>query len=226
MNIQLSRISRNTKTGPIPTSISPSNTCPDTCHLKGAGCYAENFPLKLHWNRVDNGIGHDWSSFCDEISRFPRGQLWRYGQAGDLPGLGNEIDPADMFELIKANKGRRGFSYTHKPMTDRNQTLVYMANHQGFTVNLSADSLKEADDLAALEVAPVVVALPHTQKCNTRTPEGRKVLICPNHFDKRVNCQNCELCAIPDRSAIIGFPAHGNRKEQATAALMRCARDR
>lgn len=222
MNVQLSRISHNKKTGPIPVTISPRSTCPDACPLKGAGCYAENFPLKLHWQRVDNGHGISWPALCDEVSRFPRGQLWRYGQAGDLPGDGDHIDPGALFELIKANKGRRGFGYTHKPMTSENQSLVYMANQQGFTVNLSADSLREADELAALDVAPVVVALPHTQKCNTRTPEGRKVLICPNHFDSAVQCSNCELCAIPDRAAIIGFPAHGMRKHQASKALRAC----
>ncbi len=225
MNSHLTKISHNAKTGPIPVTISPASTCPDSCPLKGSGCYAENFPLKLHFDRVSRGQGIDWLELCDEVSRFPRGQLWRYAQAGDLPGTGEYIDFPALLELIRANKGRRGFAYTHKPMTAGNQTAVYLANQQGFTVNLSADSLKQADELASLEVGPVVVALPHTQKCNTRTPAGRKVLICPNHFDKSVQCSNCELCAVRDRTAIIGFPAHGMKKGRATQALRRAAHD-
>ena len=37
----LTKVSSNRKTGPIPVSTTTSDSCPPTCSLKGAGCYAE-----------------------------------------------------------------------------------------------------------------------------------------------------------------------------------------
>jgi hypothetical protein len=216
MNVHLTRYSRNSKTGPIPVSTSPASTCPDSCAFKRSGCYAENYPMRFHWSAVSKGTrGGSWPVFCDRIKRLPRRQLWRHNQAGDLPGCGKVIDAVALLELVRANKGRRGFTFTHKPMTPENQALVYMANGSGFTINLSADNLAHADELAALEVGPVVVALAEYQYKPTVTPEGRPVIICPATLSEHVNCDNCELCQKLARP-IIGFPAHGARKALVT----------
>ena len=223
MNVHLSRYSRNGKTGPIPVSTSPASTCPNTCPFKSkkgdkkaGGCYAENYPIRFHWQAVSQGKrGDTWPVFCDRISRLPRGQLWRHNQAGDLPGDGVSINPAQLMDLTRANTGRKGFTFTHYPMTPDNQALVYLANQAGFTINLSADNLADADKLADIDIAPVVVALPHYQFKPTVTPEGRPVIICPATLSEHVNCDNCGLCYRADRP-IIGFPAHGARKTLVT----------
>jgi hypothetical protein len=119
-------------------------------------------------------------------------------------------------ELVKANEGRRGFTYTHYPMTDNNQVLIYLANAAGFTVNLSANTLGHADELAALEIGPVAVALPEYQTENTTTPEGRAVIVCPAHDSDYISCFNCGMC-YEQRRPIIGFPAHGPRRALVTA---------
>jgi hypothetical protein len=152
-----------------------------------------------------------FESFCDEIRALPRGQLWRHNQAGDLPGVGSLINVQMMKELIAANKNKKGFTYTHKYETPENLAIIKEANQNGFTVNLSANSLKHADTLASLDCGPVVVVLPSTQTTNTVTPEGRKVVVCPATYKDNVTCASCGLCQ-KQRSAIIGFPAHGNRK--------------
>lgn len=223
MNVHLSRYSRNGKTGPIPVSTSPVSTCPDTCPFKSkkgnqeaGGCYAENYPIRFHWQAVSNGQrGDPWPMFCDRISRLPRGQLWRHNQAGDLPGDGVHINPAQLMDLVKANRGRRGFTFTHYPLSDNNQALVYLANNAGFTINLSANNLAHADELSSLDIAPVAVALPHHQVKPTVTPAGRPVMICPATLSERINCDNCGLCYRAYRP-IIGFPAHGARKHLVT----------
>jgi hypothetical protein len=152
-----------------------------------------------------------------QIKRLPRGTLWRHNQAGDLPGDGDNIDAIQMRELIAANRGKRGFTFTHKPLTRANRVLVKEANDSGFTVNLSANDLAHADALAALDIGPVVVVLPEHQTRPTRTPEGRAVAICPATLADDVTCQTCGLCALRYRKAIIGFPAHGNGKRKASA---------
>jgi hypothetical protein len=142
----------------------------------------------------------------------PRRILWRHAQAGDLPGPGNQIDRPALSALVKANGKRRGFTFSHKPPTAANLTAIRKANAAGFTINLSADNLAEADTLADHAAGPVVVLLPAGQRRPTKTPQGRTVAICPNALDASIQCVTCGLCAMPNRRAIIGFPAHGSRR--------------
>jgi hypothetical protein len=53
--------------------------------------------------------------------------------------------------------------------------------------------------------------LPSNATDNTRTPAGRRVVVCPATQRDDVSCDTCQLCA-RQRDAIVGFPAHGTRK--------------
>lgn len=226
----LTAISHNAKTGPIPVSTSEKGTCPDACPLKKSGCYATTGKVNIHWLAVTRGLrGMVWAGFVEAIKRLPRGQLWRHNQAGDLPGDNNDIDAKQLGELVAANTGKRGFTYTHKPTLNgqasgktlaTNRKAIAHANANGFTVNLSADNLGEADALASLGIGPVATLLPSTQRENTHTPQGRKVVVCPAVTREFVTCATCQLCQKVNRSVIVGFPAHGLafRKVDAIAA--------
>jgi hypothetical protein len=148
----------------------------------------------------------------------PEGQLWRHNQAGDLPHKKEIIDYKKMVKLTLANQGKKGFTYTHHDMAEKqNRDIVKLSTRHGFTINLSGNTLKHADELKALSIGPVVVVLPQDQTKNLKTPQGHKVTVCPAAIDKtdKINCANCGLCAIADRKTIIGFPAHGMRKRHA-----------
>jgi hypothetical protein len=101
-------------------------------------------------------------------------------------------------------------------MTPQNAEAVRAANANGFTINLSANNLQHADELAALGVGPVVTVLPTDQASNTVTPNGRKVVVCPATQRDNVSCATCGLCA-RQRDAIVGFPAHGTSKRKVDA---------
>lgn len=218
MSIQIR--SGNKKTGPIPVSITSKDTCPSACPLKNNGCYADSWPLGLHWVRVTDGNAKqtDPNVALETIANLPDGQLWRHNQAGDLPGKGNRINRRSLRRVTKANKGKKGFTYTHKPPTARNLELVREANAGGFTVNLSANTLAHADELVEHKAGPVVVVLDSdtTGNVDVRTPAGRRVVVCPATYRDDVTCASCALCAIPDRKEIIGFPAHGAGKRKAS----------
>jgi hypothetical protein len=212
MRIHLTKKSSNAKTGPIPVSTSSSETCPPSCPFKSKGCYAKSGPLAIHWAAVTKGErGMDWSEFCREISGLPERQAWRHNQAGDLPGVGEDIDAAQLAELVKANTGRRGWTYTHKYGTAENLEAIRAANEGGFTVNLSANTLAHADELANKGVGPICVVLPSDAEKNTMTPDGRRVVICPATRWDNIDCASCMLCQ-RQRSVIVGFPAHGSSK--------------
>jgi hypothetical protein len=208
--VHLTLKSDNQKTGPIPVSVTSSNTCPHTCSFKGSGCYAEYGPLAMHWRKVSAAErGMSWGMFCEAVQDLAPMQLWRHNAAGDLPGDGRRIDRAALDKLVQANVGKRGFTYTHyRPGIGKNSAAVTDANLRGFTVNLSAESLREADLYADLGIAPVVTVLPRDQVENTKTPAGRTVVVCPATVRDNVSCATCQLC-YRQRDTIVGFPAHG-----------------
>jgi hypothetical protein len=231
--IHLSRISMNVKTGPIPVTTSPRSTCPSTCPAKGNGCYAENFHMKMHWNKVDAGTSKsgtlfDIENLCLQVRSFPQGQLWRHNQAGDLAGKDLLIDADALYKLASANKKRKGFTYTHKPVVASpgvsaelaadNLAAVRQANELGFTVNLSANNLAEVDTYKAMGL-PVVVIMPVGSSKVTYTPEGNKVVICPAQRSETLTCASCGLCQKKDRSCVVGFEVHGNQAKKLQKVL-------
>jgi hypothetical protein len=175
-----------------------------------AECYAASGPLALHWAAVSAGTrGTSWGQFCETISALPDGQLWRHNQAGDLPTASGSVDAVKLGQLVAANAGKRGFTYSHH-RDAASIAWIRHANTWGFTVNLSANDLADADALADHAAGPVVVVLPSTQTSNTTTPAGRPVVICPATQRDDVSCATCQLCQ-RQRAAIVGFPAHGSR---------------
>ena len=210
MQVHLTPKSANVKTGPIPVSTTEKDSCPVDCAMRGE-CYAASGPLALHWAAVSAGSrGTDWATFTDAIAALPDGQLWRHNQAGDLPQRDGTIDAALLGDLVAANIGKRGFTYSHHRDAESINWIRH-ANQWGFTVNLSANDLADADALADQDAGPVVVVLPSTQTSNTTTPRGRPVVVCPATQRDNVSCATCQLCQ-RQRSAIVGFPAHGTRK--------------
>lgn len=209
MRYHLVRVSRNIKTGPIPVSVSSSDTCPEDCKQKNAGCYARFGPLKIFWNRVDRGdAGGNIDQFCKEIAKLPRGILWRHNAAGDLPGKSNTINHVSLKKIVKANERRKGFTYTHKPLSPNNIAAIKHANANGFTINASADTPSDAD-IAMDHGIPTVVIVPSDSPRGLKTPKGRTIAICPAQLNEAVTCESCQLCQRSVRDFAIGFRAHG-----------------
>lgn len=218
--------SKNVKTGPIPVSISSAETCPIVCPLnprgkskngKGAGCYGSLGPMAWTWNKLtQNKIGVNFSQFISAVRDIPVNQIWRHNQIGDLPGKGNRVNSTQLKSLVMANKDKKGFTYTHKPVTGQTKTvksnrkIIKFANNNGFTINLSANNISEVDKLVKLKIGPVVAIVPENSPKTIFTKGGNKVITCPATYSN-VNCASCKLCS-KQRSVVIAFPAHGMQK--------------
>lgn len=203
--------SHNRKVGAIPEVWASASTCPTSCPLYNRGCYGESGPMRHHWRHVDRK-GVDAVALLDFVRLLPAGQLWRYGVVGDLPGVGDEVDYDLLHALTVANMGKRGFGFSHKKSPGGLIAARRSTDH-GFTINLSADTLHEADDLA--RVGPVAVVLPIDAPERLQTPRGLPVLRCPATVREGVTCATCGLCSISnERRPIIGFPAHGLRRRE------------
>ena len=175
---------------------SPSATCPSSCPLSkrasgklSGACYAEHGFLRANlWHNLDRlPVGgtfkndeikvHSLYDLMKAIKELPEGSLWRHNQAGDLDTkVRVNIHDVTLEIITNANRGRRGFTFTHHDVLNngRNRRFIADANRKGFTINLSANSLKEADELADLYIAPVVSVVPKEMKKNTRTPKRPK----------------------------------------------------
>jgi hypothetical protein len=219
MKYHITLKSDNVKTGSIPVSTTGAQSCPDLCPLKKNGCYAVG-PLGWHWQKVTDGLrGVEFAEFLDVIKRLPIGLLWRHNQAGDLPGENEAIDAKALADLVKANKWKRGFTFTHKPMTAENMTAIEAANLGGFTINLSANNLDHADALADLAIAPVVSLVDVDAPKVSYTSAGRKVVVCPAQSSDKITCATCGLCQKVNRDYIIGFRIHGSQIKKAIAVM-------
>jgi hypothetical protein len=233
----ITRKSANPITGPIMVTTSPRFTCPLACAMrKGADtptaslCYAEHGSLGGYvWTLLDrtpaggtfqngNIKVYGFDELLYFIRSLPCGSLWRHNVAGDLPSNNKvTVDRAALRAITDANKGRCGFTYTHYDVITNlaNRQAIEEANSNGFAINLSANALDHADELADLRIAPVTVILPANTRRNTTTPKGRSVVICPVNTHPGVTCATCGLCA-RQRSTIIGFPASGGLKHKIT----------
>jgi len=218
--ITVTEKSSNKKTGKILVTKSERNTCPVSCEFYRDGCYGEYGPISWHWKKMEEGttatgspVETDWDIALSKISKLPKDSLWRHNEVGDLPSgkTCEHIDKKLLKELVSANKGKRGFTYTHKLEIKSNFKLIKWSNENGFTINLSGNNVSHADMLIKKNVAPVTVVVPIDVVENFKTPDGNKVVICPN-VTKGVTCKDCGLCQISTRKCIVAFPAHGVKK--------------
>jgi hypothetical protein len=183
--------------------------------------------VALHWRRVSKGEqAGSYDEMLTQIQALPRGTLWRMNVAGDLLHNAQTIDACALEALTSANKGKRGFTYTHHriegsdAVSRSNWASIDKANTNGFTVNLSANSLEHADTLAELQAGPVVSIVPIDHPRLSYTPAGRPVVICPAVSSDTVTCSNCGLCQNQNRRSIVAFPVHGSGKKKAERVFM------
>lgn len=213
--VALTAVSSNAKTGPIPTSTSDRATCPTTCPFYDKGCYAKSGPQAIHWRKVSNAErGVTYDQFVEQVRKIQRGQLWRHNVSGDLQHNDGNIDYLKLRKLIDANKGRKGFTYSHHVLNEHNVICLQDANGMGFTVNASCESVDDADRVMTEHQIPAVAVIPSTESRRFfNTSSGRKVIVCPATIHENVTCSTCGLCQKADREFVIAFPAHGVAKK-------------
>lgn len=232
MSYRFIHTSTNRKTGYMPVSYSPRQTCPDTCPLKNGKCYGESFPVVLHWNRYSNDKKDNYDYFIDEIKlyrKYNKNNLWRHNVVGDLViDTNNKIHAKKLYQLVKANNKGAVICYTHhhivkdkngKDVLSRyNINRITEAIKEGFTINLSANNIKEAKELKNKTGLPVATVLDVTKNQYKKYSEKQKkdykkelladnVTVCPEQTHQ-VKCIDCKLCSNYKRDRIIGFLSH------------------
>lgn len=199
----------NAKTGQCAALYTSRDTCPSTCPLRGNGCYAENGPIGLAWNRAVK----DLDSVLQGISAMPEGAKLRLFPAGDMPGEGDKLDVGAMTQILEAcvEKGMTVWGYTHKDTWI--EFLLWANSLPGVTIAVSCTTPEEADiyrDMGLPTTIPVA-----DLSC---IPELGDEFIPCQHAVSGKPCIECNLCMSPHGKTVC-FPVHGACKGKAKKVL-------
>jgi len=220
LNFHFVKKSGNKKTGFMPVTYNSRATCPDSCIFKNNGCYASaGFHTRLNWDKVTNKErGGTFKELLKNISSLKPGTIWRACVAGDIPANNKgAISRTYINGIIKANQGKRGYSYTHHKL-DIGHNIQYLkkANNQGFTINVSCETEDQADNVIKNNL-PAVLVVKSTERRNAwTTKNGNKVLVCLAQTSDKT-CIDCKLCQqrpSPNNKLIIAFKSHGNQAKK------------
>ena len=219
MRVTFNPSSSNAQLGAIPASTTEPKSCPSTCPLKEV-CYAKFHFQGANWRKVSE-TGLLWSEFLSKVRKIARGQIWRHNVSGDLPAdAEGNINLEDLRALLVANRGRKGYTYTHHLLNDHNLEIIKEANSKGFTISASCESVDVADSVMTEHGIPAVAVINSEESRRFfTTTNGRKVVVCPAKIHDNVNCATCGICSNPDRTFIVAFPAHGTAKKKTDAIV-------
>lgn len=208
-------ISKNSKVGPTLVTSTSMDSCWEGCPhhaVNNGSCYALFGPQGLYWRKLGKSIGMSFMQLFYYLRRhIPRHTVWRHNVSGDLPSRhDNKVIDARFIKILttlnKQCQGK-GFTYTHKPWRENLFTLYY-ANENGFTINVSTDSLDDAVEAYSSSL-PTTITVSNDIKSNDFVYKSVRFVTCPEQTGKMRNCVECKLCYKADRKFIIMFRAHG-----------------
>lgn len=208
----LTQISHNKKTGAIAVSSTGWPSCPPTCGAREI-CYAmKGYHTRLHSDaitREERGVPPE--QFIKQVAALPPGGLFRHDVGGDLWHFRGTVDRPLLIQLTQATTHlRAAWTYTHHLPDQRNHFALRSATKNGFTVNLSADSLDQAVDYQrrGFPTTCIVKDMPEAFE-----HKGVTFIRCPHQVEgSRIQCISCgngtPLCSIPDRDFVVAFEQH------------------
>ena len=201
------------------------------CPLAGPnGCYAGQGKMSWTWRAITEGYSGSarknpalsFEQFRAGLRALPAGALFRHAQAGDVH------NSSELRSIAIAGGHLIAWSYTHRKDADtlravKDTSREVAARGTGITWNVSCDTLAEVDasDLPSVTVLPL-----GTPKV-TRTPKGRRVVLCWAQQKEGRTCSDCKgasgkpWCADPTRDFAVGFEAHGAKERLVSLRLSR-----
>jgi hypothetical protein len=227
----------NSKTGMLSWRTGPE-TCPRCCPFRdGHGCYGESGRIPLAIRPLLCATGPDgrnivsWDGLCNVLRSKPRYYAvrgWDYGNAPSNPD--GRLLRAPLMRLARAAAHLQGIAFDHSLVegscvavanrnTIRRMNRIPSTSGTGLTVNLSANGLAHADELAELRIGPVVATVPRGTPPKGRTPDGHRYVQCLQQTGRVQSCRDCMVCAQVHRTFVVTFEAHGQQARRVEQAL-------
>ena len=216
--------SKNGKIGDVAATYVTQSSCPSTCPLMGAGCYAEGGRAGITTRRL-NDAAEDASALdcaiaeAAEIDRLPdNGRDLRLHVVGDCrTNAAAKRVSAAAERYMGRSPGAAVWTYTH---AWRN---VNRASWGRVSVLASVENRADAALAAARGYAVAMVVAEH-ETDRAEVVDGARSVPCVEQTRGRT-CVECRLCfddaGLRDRAtpAIITFAVHGASSKRAAAAV-------
>lgn len=213
------KISGTSKVDATYTSI--KRTCPDSCSLKGDGCYAETSYSGIITRRLNRRarnysplkIARAEAKAIDRSYRggsIPDGRMLRIHVAGDSRTVKGTRVISAAVSRWKKRGGTHAWSYTHAwehvPRKEWGQVSVLA----------SIETTKDVEVVRAQGYAPAIIVDQHFSEKAYQLPGSDATFIpCPQQT-RDVACADCKLCMKADwlfsSNRGIAFAAHGVRR--------------
>jgi hypothetical protein len=221
-NVHIVPVSGNGKTGSIPVTYRPMDTCPTDCPFlptgSTGGCYGTGY---LFGSARKYSSDTTVEAATDKLQKgvLKTAKYLRDRVVGDVLTPEGEVDTEYITGIASAadKNGVIPFGYTHawRKFTPEHIGLL---GEVGYVMNASTETLTDAAEAINLGLPAVIV--------DDETPDGTMVagmrlITCPAETRKDVTCASCGLCAKPlgARRALIRFRPHGNARRKALVAI-------
>jgi hypothetical protein len=211
----ITMVSGSDKSHGLTTIRSDRSTCPPYCLLKKNttgknGCYGDGYFISPIWDKC----AYVLTELLRLIRKIPPRQMVRLWEVGDFPGTKGRMDKEICLTIAKALRFRKTFGFTHYRPSEHNLPIIQEMGKY-ITVNMSANSIKEADKYLAMGLDTVLIV--HEDSARVfLSPEGNKGVMCPAQTGKCDGCISCgngnPLCARQNRGYFILLKAHGVQK--------------
>lgn len=213
-------VSHNAKVGIVAATYAAQTSCPATCPLRGAGCYAESGPMALHTGRLNRANRSAIQVARDEamaIDALKSGLPLRLHVVGDCRTKATaRIVSGAAARYIKRTGARAVWTYTHAwrdvPRDAWAREVSVLASCE------NVGQVKEARAHGYRACAVVVASHPADGKAYNVEGVG-KVVPCPNQVRDGVTCADCKLCWSSDRDVVVAFAAHGGGAKKALRVI-------
>lgn len=205
-------VSSNAKIGPASATYVSQSSCPTSCPLRGAGCYAESGPMAIHTRRLNKAnptaspvevARAEAAAIEEKIS----GRLdLRLHVVGDC-ATDEAAEIVSKAALAAMKPGRKVWAYTHAAADVKRESW-------GAVSVLASGETPEQIKAAQAKGYATAMIVSKFKQDGLYEEDGLKILPCPNQT-RDVTCVECRLCMddtrLHEKGITIGFTPHGSR---------------
>ncbi len=216
--------SSNSKIGTVSATYATQATCPNSCKLRGNGCYAENGAVGVfHTSKLNKS--RDSQLPVEELAMIEAVGI--AGLTGKLPmrihvvgdattdGAARLLSSAAEYHTRKHGQPVWTYTHAHREVERKSWGKV--------SVLASCETVEETKVAMAKGYAAALV-VDHHESDKAYTQDGVKLVPCPQQTGRAENCVACKLCWNADRllamGAVIAFSVHGQQVKKAKQALV------
>ena len=222
--IKAVEVSENSKIGKVSATYATQVTCPDSCALKGSGCYAEGGMVGMFTRKLNSSSDAQTMSVEElalaeavAIAGLTGENPLRIHVVGDATTDGAARLLANAAEFHSNKHGKKVWTYTHA------WREVARASWGKVSVFASCETTADAQLAMSKGYAAAVVVEKH-QSDKAYVENGVKLVPCPQQTGRAATCVDCGLCmrapAMLAGGAVIAFEVHGQGVKKAAAKLV------